>query len=151
MKLRIGESSRTSLTGLSALLRNAMFIFPPMNPVGSSLSLGRRHGLRVRPRSPFRPILCNSAPFLEVGRRPTGSLRGVTSEISPLLAIAYSNRGGIPPNRAHAVLPLWPDILTISRGNPDTKKHDILLNLGPRMGQNRSKSAVQPSCTGCAR
>ena len=87
-KLRIGKFFRTSLTGLSALLRNAMFIFPPMNPVGSSLSLGRRHGLRVRPRSPFRPILCNSAPFLEVGRRPTGSLRGVTSENSPILAIA---------------------------------------------------------------
>jgi hypothetical protein len=39
-------------------------------------------------------------------------------------------------------LPLWPNILTISRGNPDTKKHDILLNLGSRMGQNRSNSAL---------
>ena len=36
-------------------------------------------------------------------------------------------------------------------GDPDTKKHDILLNLGARMGQNRSKSAAQPSCTACAR
>jgi len=25
----------------------------------------------------------------------------------------YANRGGIPPNRAHTVLPLWPGILTI--------------------------------------
>ena len=65
--------------------------------------------------------------------------------------MAYANRGGIPPNRAHTALPLWPDILTISRGNPDAKKNDILLNLGLRMGQNRPKSAVQPSCTGCAR
>ena len=77
--------------------------------------------------------------------------RGVTSEISLLLAMAYANQGGIPPNRAHKALPLWPGILKISRWNPDTKKRDILLNLGPRMGQNRSISAVQPSCTGCAR
>ena len=55
---------------------------------------------------------------------------GVTSEISPLLAMAYANRGGIPPNRAQTVLPLWPDIVVISRENPDTKKHYILLNLG---------------------
>ena len=41
IKLRFGESSRTSLTGLSALLCNAMFIFTLMNPVGSVL--GRRH------------------------------------------------------------------------------------------------------------
>ena len=68
---------------------------------------------------------------------------GVTYGISPLLAIAYANRGGLPPNRAHTALPLWPDILTISRGNPDAKKNDILLNLGLRMGQNRSKSALQ--------
>ena len=46
--------------------------------------------------------------------------RGVTSEIPPLLAIAHANRGGIPPNRAHTVLPLWPNILTIPRGYPDT-------------------------------
>jgi hypothetical protein len=41
IKLRFDESSRTSLTGLSDLLRNAMFIFTLMNPVGSIL--GRWH------------------------------------------------------------------------------------------------------------
>ena len=47
IKLRIDVSSRTSLTGLSVLLRNAIFIFTLMNPVGSIL--GRRHRFRVRP------------------------------------------------------------------------------------------------------
>jgi hypothetical protein len=42
-------------------------------------------------------------------------------------------------------LPLWPDIFALSRGNPDAKKHDILLNLWPRIRQNRSKSTVQPA------
>jgi hypothetical protein len=41
IKLRFDESSRTSLTGLSALLlyeiANKMPIFTPMNPVGSIL------------------------------------------------------------------------------------------------------------------
>ena len=41
IKLCFDESSRTSLTGLIVLLRNAMFIFTLMNPVGSIL--GRRH------------------------------------------------------------------------------------------------------------
>ena len=44
IKLRFDESSRTSLTGLSVLLRNAMFIFTLMNPVRSIL--GRRHRFR---------------------------------------------------------------------------------------------------------
>ena len=44
IKLRFDESSRTSLTGLSVLLHNAMFIFALMNPVGSIL--GRRHRFR---------------------------------------------------------------------------------------------------------
>jgi len=50
-----------------------------------------------------------------------------------LLAIAYANRGGIPPitELIQPYHPLWPDILTIPRGNPDTKKHVILLNSGP--------------------
>ena len=42
MKLRFDESSRTSLTGLSVLLRNAMFIFILMNPVGSILGRSRK-------------------------------------------------------------------------------------------------------------
>ena len=37
-KLRIYESSRTSLTGLSVLFRNAMFFFILMNPVGYRIS-----------------------------------------------------------------------------------------------------------------
>jgi len=41
MELRIDDTSRTSLTRLSLLLRNTMFIFTPMNPVESIL--GRRH------------------------------------------------------------------------------------------------------------
>ena len=53
--VRFDESSRTSLTGLSDLLRNAMFIFTLVNPVGSILR--RRHRFRVRPRSPLRPNL----------------------------------------------------------------------------------------------
>ena len=32
--------SRTSLTGLSVLLRNTMFIFTPMNPLGSEGGIG---------------------------------------------------------------------------------------------------------------
>ena len=36
-KLRFDESTRISLTGLSALLRNAVFIFTPMVPLGSTL------------------------------------------------------------------------------------------------------------------
>jgi hypothetical protein len=39
--LRFDESSRTSLTGMSVLLRYAMFIFTLMDPVG--LILGRGH------------------------------------------------------------------------------------------------------------
>ena len=65
MKLRFDESSRISLTELSALLRNAMFIFTLMNLVGSIL--GRRHRFRVRSRSLLRPILCCGTPFREVG------------------------------------------------------------------------------------
>jgi hypothetical protein len=42
-KLCFDEPSRTSLTGLIFLLRNEMFDFTPMNPVGSVL--GRRHWL----------------------------------------------------------------------------------------------------------
>jgi len=34
--MRFDESSRTSLTGLSVLMRNAIFIFTLMNPVGWS-------------------------------------------------------------------------------------------------------------------
>jgi hypothetical protein len=37
-------------------------------PAGSIL--GRRHGLRVRPRSPLRPILYCGTPFLEGDREP---------------------------------------------------------------------------------
>jgi hypothetical protein len=68
IKLRFDESSRTSLTGLSVLLRNTMFIFTPTNPVGPIL--GRRHRFRERPRSPLRPILCYGygTPSLEVDR-----------------------------------------------------------------------------------
>ena len=47
IKLRFDESSRTNLTGLSVLLRNAIFIFTLMSPAGSIL--GRRHRFRVRP------------------------------------------------------------------------------------------------------
>jgi hypothetical protein len=36
IKMRFDESSRTSLTGLSVLMRNAIFIFTLMNPVGWS-------------------------------------------------------------------------------------------------------------------
>jgi len=63
--------------------------------------------------------------------------------------IALANLGGIFPNRAHTASPLWPDNLIISRGNPDIKKRNILLNLTFRIGKIRS--AVQQSCTGCAR
>jgi len=66
--VRIDESARTSLTGLSVLLCNAMFIFTPMNAVGSIL--GRRHRLRIRPRSPFWHILCYGTPFLKVDHKP---------------------------------------------------------------------------------
>jgi len=38
--LRFDESSRTSLTGLSVLLRNAIFIFTLMNHVGPILGQG---------------------------------------------------------------------------------------------------------------
>ena len=37
IELRLDESSRTSLIGLSVLLRNEMFIFTPMNPIESIL------------------------------------------------------------------------------------------------------------------
>jgi hypothetical protein len=60
--------SRTSLTGLSVLLRYVLVIFTLMNPVGPSL--GRRYRFRVRPRSPPRPILCYGTPSLEVDRWP---------------------------------------------------------------------------------
>ena len=71
--VRFDESSRTSLTGLSVLLGNAMFIFTLISPVESILGRGYRyrHRFRVRPRSPrspFRPIFCNGAPFFEVYR-----------------------------------------------------------------------------------
>jgi hypothetical protein len=85
MKLRFDESSRTILTGLSVLLRNAMFIFTPMNPVGSIL--GRRLRFQVSPRSPLRPILCYCTPFLEVGRKPFAfqsllyAMRGVSLDL----------------------------------------------------------------------
>ena len=44
IKLRFGESSRSSLTGLSVLLRNAVFIFTRilMNSVGSILGIEAR-------------------------------------------------------------------------------------------------------------
>ena len=45
--LLFDEPSRTSLAGLSVLLRNAMLIFTLMNPVESSFRRG--HRLRVRP------------------------------------------------------------------------------------------------------
>ena len=45
IKLRFGESSRTSLTDLSVLLRFEMSIFTLTNPVGSIL--GRRHKFPV--------------------------------------------------------------------------------------------------------
>ena len=60
------EFFRKSLTGLSVLLRYAMFIFILIKPVGSIL--GKRHRFRVRPRSTFRPVLCYGTPFLEVIR-----------------------------------------------------------------------------------
>jgi len=68
IKLRFDESSGTSLTGLSVLLRNAMFIFTLMNPLESIL--GRRNGfrVRVRSRSPLRHTPCYGTPFLEVYR-----------------------------------------------------------------------------------
>jgi hypothetical protein len=56
IKLCFDGSSRTSLAGLSAFLRNAIFIFALMSSVGSIL--GRRHRFRVRSRSPLRPVLC---------------------------------------------------------------------------------------------
>jgi len=43
IELRFDESSRTSLTGLSVLLSNEMFIFTLMNPLGSGY--GRSGGL----------------------------------------------------------------------------------------------------------
>ena len=64
IKLRFDESSRSSLTRLCVLLSNSMFIFTPMNPLGSIL--GRRQRFRVRPRFLFRPILFYGTPFLEV-------------------------------------------------------------------------------------
>ena len=67
-KLRIGDSSRTSLTELNGLLRIVMFIFTLTNPEGSSL--GRRYMLRLRSPSPLRHILCYSTPFLEVNWKP---------------------------------------------------------------------------------
>jgi hypothetical protein len=44
-------------------LRNAIFIFTLMNPVGSIL--GRRHRFRVRPWSPLRPIFCYGTPWMD--------------------------------------------------------------------------------------
>jgi len=46
-----------SLTGLSVLLRNTMFIFTPMNPLGSEGGIGFE-------RYPLRPILFYGKPFL---------------------------------------------------------------------------------------
>jgi len=111
-------------------------------------SLTQHLGLR-RPQRHQGDSLGNN----EAIRMPTSTnwqLNGVTSEMPHLLAIVHANRGGIPANRHHTAS-TWPNIFTISRGNSDTKKHDILLNLEPGRGRNRSKSAVQPSCTGCDR
>ena len=60
IELRFDESSRKSLTGLSVLLRNTMFVFTLMNPTGSIIR--RRRRFRVRPRSPLQPILCYGTP-----------------------------------------------------------------------------------------
>ena len=58
IELRFDESSRTSLTGLSVLLSNEMFIFTLMNPLGSGLGRRYRYRFRVRPRSQLSPIHC---------------------------------------------------------------------------------------------
>ena len=65
------NSPEQILTGLSALLRNAMFIFTLTNPVESILGRGLR--FRERPRSPLRPILRYATPFLEVNRTRTNT------------------------------------------------------------------------------
>ena len=67
---------------MSVLLRNAMFIFTPMNPAGSIL--GSRHRFRVRPRSPLRPIRCYNScepvlPFIIVYTTAKLLTRGVLS------------------------------------------------------------------------
>ena len=99
--MRIGESFGTSLTGLSALLRHAIFIFTLMDPLGSSL--GRRkifeyvrdlhsglssamapHYLEMtgRPlhfRAPFsvRPHVISRHPFgCECATQPVNNCRG---------------------------------------------------------------------------
>jgi hypothetical protein len=58
IKQRFDESSRTSLTGLSVLLRNAMSIFTLMNPVGLS-GFWRIIGREVLPILPLRIRPCN--------------------------------------------------------------------------------------------
>ena len=59
------------------------------------------------------------------------------------MAIVHANRNVIPPNRAHSARAPGPEILTASRGDPATKNREFILNLEPRIGQNRLKFLLQ--------
>jgi len=62
IKLYSNESSRTSLTGLSVLLRNTMFIFTPMKPVGSEGGIGFEY-VRDLHSDLFSSIASHSLPI----------------------------------------------------------------------------------------